>query len=64
MVTLEPPEKVLEVSQESEPAEQEAPQWFSCAPSAGVTYYSFEARPPRNQTVKPSASEDTSPGIP
>ena len=64
MVTLKSPEEVSEVPEESDPSEKDLAHWFFYTPCAGVTYYSFEARPTRLERVEPRASGDTEAGIP
>ena len=61
MVTLKPAEKVTAVPKESDLNEEDVAHWFFYTPCAGVTYYSFEARPTRPKKVESLSSDGTKP---
>ena len=49
MVALKPAEKAKDAPVEPNSTPDNDPHWFSYPPRAGVTYYSFEARPAKSK---------------
>lgn len=63
MVTLKPAEKAKDAPVEPGPTPGDAPHWFSYPPCAGVTYYSFEARPARSEKIESRSPHNTTTDI-
>ena len=59
MVTLRPAENANDAPVEPGPKPGDAHHWFFYPPRAGVTYYSFLARPAKSKKVEALPPDDT-----
>ena len=63
MVTLRSEQEVTEVPLQSGLNDEKVAEWFYRVPCAGVTYYSFEERPPRPEKVELQSSDETTDSV-